>query len=228
VLVAGFPAVLGTNCWVVAPARGEQCVVIDPGIDAVSPLEDLLAEHRLHPVAVILTHGHYDHTWSVVPVCGARGIPAYIHPRDRAQLTQPGGVAGRPPGTPLLGRLDFSEPDDVRELVDGTAIELGPVRLQVAYAPGHTPGSVTFAAAGDGDDAKQLFSGDLLFAGSVGRTDLPGGSLVHHPCVSDLRWIADAPEVPPGHRPARLTRLMSGMRSARSGGCPGRADRRQG
>lgn len=200
-LVAGFPARLGTNCWVVAPARGEQCVVIDPGIDAVSPLEDLLAEHRLHPVAVILTHGHYDHTWSVVPVCGARGIPAYIHPRDRAQLTQPGGVAGRPPGTPLLGRLDFSEPDDVRELVDGAVIELGPVRLQVACAPGHTPGSVTFAAAGDGDDAMQLFSGDLLFAGSVGRTDLPGGS--YHQLLDSLAKVClplpDETILRPGH-----------------------------
>jgi glyoxylase-like metal-dependent hydrolase (beta-lactamase superfamily II) len=75
VLIAGFPAgPWQTNCWVVAPGPGEQCVVIDPGADAVDVLDDLLAEHRLHPVAVLLTHGHIDHTFSVVPVCEASGM----------------------------------------------------------------------------------------------------------------------------------------------------------
>jgi glyoxylase-like metal-dependent hydrolase (beta-lactamase superfamily II) len=175
VLIAGFPAKLGTNCWVVAPGPREQCVIIDPGIDAVSPLEDLLAEHHLNPVAVLLTHGHYDHTWSVVPVCGARGIPAYIHPADRSQLTSPLEAVGRPPGVMLFGRRDFTEPDDVRQLVDGQSIALGPVSLWVTQAAGHTPGSVTFTTEADNGSPDQLFSGDLLFAGSVGRTDLPGG-----------------------------------------------------
>ena len=80
-LVAGFPAdAFGTNCYVVATAPGEQCVVVDPGIGVLDRLDDLLAEHRLHPAAVLLTHGHLDHTFSVAPVCGARGITAYIHP----------------------------------------------------------------------------------------------------------------------------------------------------
>ncbi|TML32849.1 MAG: MBL fold metallo-hydrolase, partial [Actinobacteria bacterium] len=72
----------GTNCYVVAPGPGEQCVVIDPGIGVLTRLDHLLAEHRLHPAAVVLTHGHLDHTFSVAPVCGARGITAYIHPED--------------------------------------------------------------------------------------------------------------------------------------------------
>ena len=72
-LVAGFPAqAFDTNCYVVAPGPGEQCVVIDPGIGVAGPLDDVLAEHRLHPVAVLLTHGHLDHTFSVTPVCQAR------------------------------------------------------------------------------------------------------------------------------------------------------------
>ncbi len=72
--IAGFPsAMFQTNCYVVATAPGEECVVVDPGIEVVGQLEELLAEHRLQPVAVMLTHGHIDHTFSVAPVCGARG-----------------------------------------------------------------------------------------------------------------------------------------------------------
>ena len=75
-LVVGFPAgPWETNCWVVAPGRGEQCVVIDPGHEVAGPLEDVLTDYGLAPVAVMLTHGHVDHTWSVVPVwCGAKGV----------------------------------------------------------------------------------------------------------------------------------------------------------
>ena len=95
-LVTGFPAeAFGTNCYVVAPAPGEQCVVVDPGIGVLDRLDDVLAEHRLHPAAVLLTHGHLDHTFSVAPVCGARGITAYVHPADREMLADPakGAVA---------------------------------------------------------------------------------------------------------------------------------------
>jgi glyoxylase-like metal-dependent hydrolase (beta-lactamase superfamily II) len=201
VLVAGFPAgSFATNCYVVAPAAGEQCLVVDPGQDAVAQLDELLDTYRLTPVAVLLTHGHVDHTWSVVPVCGARGIPAYIHPDDRRQLSDPGSGLGLPPGTPLFGGLTFAEPDDVRELADGQRIELAGVSLDVRLAPGHTPGSVVFADAG----AELLFSGDLLFAGSIGRTDLPGGS---YPAMLDslVRVVTPLPEemaVLPGHGPA--------------------------
>ena len=81
-LIAGFPSdATATNCWVVAPADGEQCIVVDPGIGVGPQLDELIAEHRLHPVAVLLTHGHFDHTFSVLPVCQARDVPAYIHPR---------------------------------------------------------------------------------------------------------------------------------------------------
>ncbi|MBV9097696.1 MAG: MBL fold metallo-hydrolase, partial [Frankiaceae bacterium] len=170
-LVVGFPAgPWQTNCWVVAPAAGEECVVIDPGHGAEGPLDDILAEHRLRPVAVLLSHGHVDHTWSVVPVCGAKNVPALIHPADRRFLADPGAALGQPPGTPILGRLDWSEPDDVRELVDGETLDLAGLSFRVDVTPGHTPGSTVF---GSGDE---LFSGDLLFAGSIGRTDLPGGS----------------------------------------------------
>ncbi len=197
-LVVGFPAgAWATNCWVVAPARGEQCVVIDPGHDATGPLDDVLAEHRLQPVAVLLTHGHIDHVWSVAPVCGARDVPALIHPADRYMLTDPSRAIGAPPDTPIFGRLDWAEPSDVRELADGESLELAGLRLTVDTTPGHTEGSVTFTAG------NEFFSGDLLFRDGVGRTDLPGGSteqLFASLAKVPLR-LSDETTVRPGHGP---------------------------
>jgi hydroxyacylglutathione hydrolase len=186
VLVAGFPAgAFAANCYVVAPGPGEQCVIIDPGQDAEQGIEDILAAHRLAPAAVLLTHGHIDHVWSVAPVCGAKGIPAYIHPADRALLSDPAKGFPLAIGQELFGGLKFTEPDDVKELADGTTLSLAGLEIIVNHAPGHTGGSVTFrlpvqepiTAPGKSkiDEGDVLFSGDLLFAGSIGRTDLPGG-----------------------------------------------------
>jgi hydroxyacylglutathione hydrolase len=193
VLVAGFPAgAFAANCYVVAPAPGQECVIIDPGQDAERGIDELLAEHRLRPAAVLLTHGHLDHVWSVAPVCGAKGIPAYIHPRDRVLLSDPAKGFPLGAGQELFGGLEFTEPDDVKELADGMTLSLVGLEITVNHAPGHTEGSVTFRLPLAGPSAQApftargksktdeagtdvLFSGDLLFAGSIGRTDLPGG-----------------------------------------------------
>jgi hydroxyacylglutathione hydrolase len=176
VLVTGFPAgAFAANCYVIAPAPGEECVIVDPGQDAVGGIDDILAEHRLKPVAVLLTHGHIDHVWSVAPVCGAKDIPAFIHPADRALLSDPARGFSLAVGQELFGGLTFSEPDDVLELTDGMTLTLAGVDLVVDHAPGHTPGSVAFRHPGREKAAGMMFSGDLLFAGSIGRTDLPGG-----------------------------------------------------
>jgi hydroxyacylglutathione hydrolase len=175
VLIAGFPSdATDTNCYVVASGPGEQCVVVDPGIGVTGRLDDVIAQHRLHPVAVLLTHGHFDHTFSVLPVCQARDVPAYIHPADRPQLSDPCTWVGIPPGTPLFGTLTFAEPDDVRELAADDKVTIAGLDFAVTHAPGHSLGSVVFGLAGA--DEPLLFSGDVLFAGSIGRTDLPGGS----------------------------------------------------
>ena len=204
-LVDGFPAgSFGTNCYVVAAGAGEQCLVVDPGQDAVGPLEEMLARHRLHPAAVLLTHGHLDHTWSVAPVCGARDIPAYIHPDDRAMLSDPAATLGPQIGRMIAG-MEFTEPDDVRELGAEGGLSLVGIGLDVQFAPGHTPGSVTFRTAGGGpDDAPILFSGDFLFADSIGRTDLPGGSFpdMLRSLVRVIVPMADETLVLPGHGPA--------------------------
>jgi hydroxyacylglutathione hydrolase len=175
VLVAGFPAgAFAANCYVLATAPGAECLIIDPGQDAERGIEEILDRYRLQPAAVLLTHGHIDHIWSVAPVCGAKDIPAYIHPADRALLTDPARGLSLAAGQQLFGGITFSEPEDVIELTDGLTLDLAGVELVVDHAPGHTPGSVTFrlpAAAEPGT----IFTGDLLFAGSIGRTDLPGG-----------------------------------------------------
>jgi glyoxylase-like metal-dependent hydrolase (beta-lactamase superfamily II) len=205
-LIAGFPAgSFGTNCYVIAPGPGERCVVVDPGQDAVGDLTELLRERRLRPAAVVLTHGHIDHMWSVTPVCGAHDIPAYIHPADRFMLADPlRGVS--PQLAAMVGDEKFTEPGEVRELADGAALGLASVLgfdLVVDHAPGHTKGSVTFTLprADDAGDPAVMFSGDLLFAGSIGRSDLPGGDPAEMN-VSLARVVLPRPDdtvVLPGH-----------------------------
>jgi hydroxyacylglutathione hydrolase len=203
VLIVGFPAgSFAANCYLVASGPRSECVIIDPGQDAEEGINQVIDEYHLQPVAVLATHGHIDHIWSVAPVCGARGIPAYIHPADRALLSDPGRGLSLAPGQQLFGGLTFSEPDDVRELTDGMKLELAGVELVVDHAPGHTPGSVTFGLP-PVTEAGTLFSGDLLFAGSIGRTDLPGGD--YETILASLARVClslpGETQVLPGHGP---------------------------
>ncbi|MDR0345185.1 MAG: MBL fold metallo-hydrolase [Nocardiopsaceae bacterium] len=198
-LVTGFPAgSLAANCYLVAPGPGEECVIIDPGQDAGPGIEEVIAAHRLKPVAVLLTHGHLDHVWSVAPVCGARDIPAYIHPADRELLTDPAKGLALGPGQQLFQGIEFTEPDDVAELADGMTLRLAGIELVVDHAPGHTRGSVAFRHA-----EGMLFTGDLLFAGSIGRSDLPGGD--HQELLASVARVCltlpDETWVLPGHGP---------------------------
>jgi glyoxylase-like metal-dependent hydrolase (beta-lactamase superfamily II) len=123
-------------------------------------------------------------------------------------LVEPASAIGAPPGTPILGRLDWAEPDDVRELKDGELLDLAGLQLRVDETPGHTPGSITFLSGSVGSGsatatAGEYFSGDLLFAGSIGRTDFPGGSFEQ--IQESLQRVAlalpDETVVRPGHGP---------------------------
>jgi hydroxyacylglutathione hydrolase len=204
-LIAGFPAgPWATNCYVVAPGAGQECVVIDPGMHATDGVADVIREHRLRPAAVLVTHGHIDHMFCVAPVAGAYDATAYVHPADRALLSNP--LAGVSPSTAaqlLGGGYSFAEPDAVTEIGDGDTLRIDGLTLTVDHTPGHTRGSVTFGSEyGDGSDgAGVLFSGDLLFAGSIGRTDLPGGD--HHTMLRSLARkvlpLDDSIVVFPGH-----------------------------
>ncbi|MGD9960193.1 MBL fold metallo-hydrolase [Nocardioides sp.] len=202
--IAGFPAgPWGTNCYVVATAPGSECVVIDPGKDATAGVADIVREHRLKPVSVLLTHGHVDHMWCVTPVAGTYDATAWIHPRDRHLLTDP--VAGLSPETGQMllgGNYTWAEPDDVRELTDNQVLELAGLQFTVDHTPGHTEGSVVFRSPYDEQDVAELmFSGDLLFQGSIGRTDLPGGdhAAMLRSLADKVLPLADNIVVLPGH-----------------------------
>ena len=202
--IAGFPAgPWGTNCYVVATGPGSECVVIDPGKDATAGVDELVREHKLKPVAVLVTHGHVDHMWCVAPVAGSYDATAFIHPSDRHLLTDPmAGISADTAQMLLGGNYEWAEPDDVRELSDAQTLELAGISFVVDHTPGHTQGSVTFRAPySEPDVSEVMFSGDLLFAGSIGRTDLPGGD---HPTMlrsltDKVLPLADDIVVLPGH-----------------------------
>ena len=203
-LVAGFPTgALQANCYLLAAGEGEPCVIVDPGQDAVEPIAEAVRKHRLSPVAVLLTHGHFDHVFSVAPVCDGNDIPAWIHPDDRAMLADPLRGLGAESAAFFGGALQMREPKEVRSLDDGAELDLAGLTLTVDHTPGHTEGSVVFRHATD-DGGRLMLAGDVLFAGSIGRTDLPGGNTAK--MMESLRTkvlpLDDATVVLPGHGPA--------------------------
>lgn len=203
-LVTGFPAgMFQTNCYVIAHDDARECVVVDPGQDAAEPLMRFLDESNITPVAILLTHGHLDHTWSVEPLCRTFDIPAYIHTEDRYMLSDPLRGTG-PTLAALLGDAEFSEPDEVRGLDDGVPLELAGIPFGVLHTPGHTQGSVVFTIEMDGpngDTVRVALTGDTLFAGSIGRTDLPGGD--HEQLLQSIAHsllpMSDDTVILPGH-----------------------------
>ncbi len=211
-LVTGFPAAaFGTNCYVLATGPGQECVVVDPGIGVVDRLEEVLAGHRLRPAAVLLTHGHLDHLYSVTPVCGAHGVAATVHADDRYRLRDP--LADVDPALVAMleqqfgERARWAEPDDVAVVADGDDLEIAGLTFRVVHAPGHTEGSVMFSLPGVPDGAEggsTVLSGDVLFAGSIGRSDLPGGdpAAMTKSLREKVLPLPDDALVLPGHGPA--------------------------
>jgi glyoxylase-like metal-dependent hydrolase (beta-lactamase superfamily II) len=214
VLTVAFPAAaFDTNCYVLAPGEGEECLVVDPGIGVVDTLREVLTAHRLRPAAVLLTHGHLDHVYSVTPVCGG-DTAAYVHGDDRYRLVDPLGISH----PALLSMLEqqfgqkatWREPEQVVEVVDRQVLGLAGLRVEVLHAPGHTEGSVMFALPDVPEGVtgvevgSTVLSGDVLFAGSIGRTDLPGGdqAAMQRSLRDVVLPLADDTLVLPGHGPA--------------------------
>ncbi|MEI6649680.1 MAG: MBL fold metallo-hydrolase [Actinomycetes bacterium] len=193
-----------TNCWIISAGPNSEAIVVDPGIGAIPTMPErikaVLAKHKLKPIATLLTHGHLDHTFSVKPLADGYGIPALIHPQDRILLTQP-GRALTPGGESeklmtAFGVTNFDEPIQVREVLDGEKMSLAGLDLVVRHAPGHTKGSIVIEV-----NSEILIAGDVLFAGAIGRTDLPTGS--PHAMIETLKQkilpLEDAVIVLPGH-----------------------------
>jgi hydroxyacylglutathione hydrolase len=216
VLTIGFPAaVAGTNCYVLAPEPGEECVIVDPGVGVTGQLSEVLREHRLRPGAVLLTHGHFDHVYSVTPVCGSAGVAAYIHGDDRYRLKDPLSAVG--PELIAMFEQQFGEksrwqePTDVLTLIDAQRLTIAGLDLTVLHAPGHTEGSVIFllpeapeGIAADAGIRSTALTGDVLFAGSIGRTDLAGGdgAAMTRSLRDVVLSLPDDVLVLPGHGPA--------------------------
>lgn len=176
-LVRSFVApMFATNCWVIASAKGSECIIVDPGMTDISKeIEMIVEEEGLKPVAALLTHGHLDHTFSVKPLADGYDIAAYIHSEDRRFIAEPAGIHG-PQFVEQLQGMHFQEPRKVEVLKDGSELNLLGMKIRAIHAPGHTRGSLMFLI-----NDETLLSGDVLFAGSIGRTDLPTGS------ASDMR-----------------------------------------
>ncbi len=206
-LIAGFPAgSFQANCYVLAVGRGSECLVVDPGENAADPLREVLRTHDLTPAAVLLTHGHLDHIASAAEICRWARIPAHVHAGDEHLLDDPLSGLNDMFRQMLDGiPLDGLRPPDVRTL--GTELDAAGLHLAVDHTPGHTPGSVVFRfqSVGDGDGARPevLLTGDTLFAGSVGRTDLPAGSweVLVQSLRSKLLSRPDDAVILPGHGP---------------------------
>jgi len=206
VFIAGFPAgSLAANCYLVAPSAGADCVIIDPGENALEQIVATTEQHGLKPVAAILSHGHLDHAASLLDVTRRFGIPGFLHAADEYMLDDP--LAALSPelrvalaGLPVQGL----RPDVVIGLADLAEPDLAGLPLTIDHVPGHTGGSLVFRLAGEGDRPEILLTGDTLFAGSIGRTDLPGGNSAQE-LLSIRDRILSRPDdavVLPGHGPA--------------------------
>jgi len=181
---------LETNCYVVYCQDSLECAVVDPGAEA-DRIFQLIARKSLKPALILNTHGHIDHIGANKDIKEKFNIPLYIHSADSPMLenVQQSEMAI------FLGAMDSPSPDHL--LNDGDKIKVGKSFLQVIHTPGHSPGSVSFL--GDGF----LLSGDTLFFGGVGRTDLPGGSWkdMESSIKNKILTMPDEMIVLPGHGP---------------------------
>jgi len=155
----------GSNTYLVVNQESGEAVLVDAGVSA-SQVLDYLKDHDLRLVAVLLTHGHPDHLMGLKEIVDSTGAPAYMHPADAAMVRSIPPLFLR-----MLGLDDLELPEEFLPLEDGQELDLAGMKFKVLHTPGHSEGSVCFLTDG------ALFDGDLVFRGSIGRTDFPGGSM---------------------------------------------------
>ena len=198
-LIAGTPLwVADTNCFVVAPEPGGPAVIVDAPPDPEG-VAVLLAKHDLYPEAVLITHGHVDHTGGTGRISRSTGATAYLHPADDWLAQDPSSQLLTLFGALPDGANNFAPPETFTWLADGEKLDLAGLTWEVLHTPGHTPGHCCFLLGDEG----VLFSGDQLFSGSVGRTDLPGGSWAElmKSMKEKVLVLDDAVDILPGHGP---------------------------
>ncbi len=178
---------LETNCYIVK--SGKDCLVIDPGGDAGEILS-VVEEQGLCVHAIVVTHGHFDHYLAAGELHEATGAPIYVGIDDLSALRDPGWMVEYIPS-------GYIAPREIKGLSDGDTVGAGELSFQVMSTPGHSPGSVCLHSPG------VLFSGDLLFSGSIGRTDFPGGdSRAMRESLRKVGRLPDHTVVYPGHGPS--------------------------
>lgn len=188
------------NTYLVAATGESRCLVVDPGQGSAPGVNAILEQNQLVPAAVLATHGHFDHVADAASLCDQHQVPLMIHSADRWMLTDP--MATLPISQAALAREVF--PGDMREparveLLDALgSIEIAGLNLGVALAPGHTEGSVIVSLEAD---ETVVLTGDVVFAGSIGRTDLPGGDpAAMARTLATVIWpLADSSTLLPGH-----------------------------
>jgi len=182
---------LSTNCYVLAPGPRSPALVIDPAGE-VKRIVSRLRKQELECVGILCTHGHVDHVAGAGPLSDAVGAPVYIHQADAGALASP-----RTKLVGLAGGVLATRPRQVQYLEEGDRVEAGNLSLEVLSTPGHTRGGLSFYMPG------YLFCGDLIFQGSIGRTDLKGGSLqTLLRSVKEKVWgLPDDTLILPGHGP---------------------------
>lgn len=185
---------LATNCYIVAEGPRSQALVIDPAGE-IKGIVSRLHKQELECTGVLCTHGHVDHVAGAGPLSDAVGAPVYIHRDDAGALASP-----RTRLVGLVGGVLATRPSQVKYLEEGDRVAAGDIALEVMHTPGHTPGGLSFYTPG------YLFCGDLIFQGSIGRTDLKGGSLqMLLGSIRDKVWeLPDDTRIMPGHGPATV------------------------
>lgn len=236
-LLTRVAPVFSANCYVVAAAPGSECVIVDVGGGVADDVRAAVSEHALRPVAVLATHGHLDHVWGAAEICREYDVPLFVHAQDAYRIAEPfdslGGSLVAGALAPLgLSTADYVAPERLETVETGhrgtATLELAGLTFTWQHAPGHTEGSSLLSLPGAPSSSSEIFateslgtaaapgttvlSGDVLFAGSIGRTDLPGGDDAEMAATlrAPVGTLAPDALVLPGHGPA--TRMAHELR----------------